>query len=204
MEKEKKVKTEKSKKSGLGTKIVLRIVTICLIALIVLGSGYFAGRKFFTQKKESTHALIEKQLSFCQELVTAKYRYSDIISLKKSSGFAKSYSIIKYSGVLKCGIAELADVEYHTNDLEKTIYIKLPSAEVLGNELTSLEVFDEKQSIFVPITTQEIFDEIENAKNETVTDLLADGILDDAKEYAERVITQFMYSLGYENVVFEN
>ncbi|MCI5606270.1 MAG: DUF4230 domain-containing protein [Treponema sp.] len=203
MKREKNIKNDKTKKSGLGTKIILRIVTILIVALIFLAGGYFINKKYFSPKKENTHALIEKQLSFCQELVTAKYRYSDIISLKKSSGFAKSYSIIKYSGILKCGIEELTDVDFRFDEFKKTIYIRLPQPEVIGNELTKLEIFDEKQSIFVPITTQEIFDEIENAKNEIAADLLADGILEDSKDYAQRIISQFMNSLGFENVIFE-
>ena len=94
-------------------------------------------------------------------------------------------------------------MDFRFDEFKKTIYIRLPQPEVIGNELTKLEIFDEKQSIFVPITTQEIFDEIENAKNETTADLLADGILEDSKEYAQRIISQFMNSLGFENVIFE-
>ena len=201
--KEKSPKSEKkqnSRKAGLGTRIILRIVTIVLIALIVLGSGYFGFRRFTTVKTESKLALVDRQLSYCQELVTAKYRYSDIITLKKSAGFSKSYSIIKYTGLVRAGLADITDVSYSVSLDGKTITLSVPKAEVLGNEIVSQSVFDEKQSVFVPISTQEIFDEIDRAKDQAVEDMIAEGILEDARTYAVRIITQFMLALGFEEV----
>ena len=201
--KEKSPKSEKkqsSRKAGLGTRIILRIVTIVLIALIVLGSGYFGFRRFTTVKTESKLALVDRQLSYCQELVTAKYRYSDIITLKKSAGFSKSYSIIKYTGLVRAGLADITDVSYSVSLDGKTITLSVPKAEVLGNEIVSQSVFDEKQSVFVPISTQEIFDEIDKAKDQAVEDMIAEGVLEDARTYAVRIITQFMLALGFEEV----
>ena len=64
----------------------------------------------------------------------------------------------------------------------------------------SQSVFDEKQSVFVPISTQEIFDEIDRAKDLAVEDMIAEGILEDARAYSVRIITQFMLALGFEEV----
>ena len=196
-------KTEKKGKS-LAAKIILRIVTVILIFALGCGTFYFVSKKFssfFSVEKESKSALVERQLSYCQELVTAKYRYSDIITLKKSSGFAKSYSIVKYSGIVRVGIADFTDVSYYLSTNEKTVTVRLPKMEVLGNEIVSQEVFDEKQSIFVPISTQEIFDEIESARAEALEDMIAQGILKESAEYAKKIITQFMYACGFEEVI---
>ena len=193
-------KKQSSRKAGLGTRILLRIVTIVVIALIVLGGGYFGFRRFTTVKSESKLALVDRQLSYCQELVTAKYRYSDIITLKKSAGFSKSYSIIKYTGLVRAGLADITDVSYSVSLDGKTITLTVPKAEVLGNEIVSQSVFDEKQSVFVPISTQEIFDEIDRAKDQAVEDMIAEGILEDARAYSVRIITQFMLALGFEEV----
>ena len=181
-------------------KIILRIVSIVVIALILLAGGFVAFKRFSVVKTENKLAMVDRQLSFCQELVTAKYRYSDIITLKKSAGFSKSYSIIKYTGIIRAGIADFTDISYSVSLDGKTITLSLPKAEVLGNEIVNLGVFDEKQSVFVPISTQEIFDEIEKAKAEAVEDMLAEGVLEDAREYASRIITQFMLALGFEEV----
>lgn len=201
--KEKSPKSEKkqsSRKAGLGTRLLLRIVTIIVIALIVLCGGYIGFKRFTTVKTESKLALVDRQLSYCQELVTAKYRYSDIITLKKSAGFSKSYSIIKYTGIIRAGIADITDVSYSVSLDGKTITLNVPEAEVLGNEIVSQSVFDEKQSIFVSISTQEVFDEIDKAKQAAVEDMISEGVLDDARDYAVRIITQFMLALGFEEV----
>lgn len=197
MEKKKEKKTGSGK---LAAKVVLRIVTILVIAVILLAVGYFGYKKLTFVKSENKTALVDRQLSFCQELVTEKYRYSDIITLKKASGFARSYSIIKYTGLIRAGIADFTDISYSISLDGKTIMLNIPPAEILGNEVVSQSVFDEKHSIFVPISTQEIFDEIERAKAEAVEDMIAEGVLDDAREYAVRIITQFMLALGFEEV----
>lgn len=198
---EKAVKTVKTAgASRLVTKIILRIVTIVVIALILGAAAWFGLKKFTTVKYENKYALVDKQLSYCQELVTAKYRYSDIITLKKAAGWAKSYSIIKYTGVVRAGIADITDVSYSISLDGKTITLEVPPAEVLGNEIVSQSVFDEKQSIFVPISTQDIFDEIDKAKAEALEDMIAEGVLEEAREYAVRIIKQFMLALGFEEV----
>ena len=198
---EKAVKTVKNTgASRLVTKVILRIVTIVVIVLILGTAAWFGLKKFTTVKYENKYALVDKQLSYCQELVTAKYRYSDIITLKKAAGWAKSYSIIKYTGVVRAGIADVTDVSYSISLDGKTITLEVPLAEVLGNEIVSQSVFDEKQSIFVPISTQDIFDEIDRAKAEALEDMIAEGVLDEAREYAVRIIRQFMLALGFEEV----
>lgn len=181
-------------------KIFVRVIVSVVIVLLLLCGGYFGFKRFGIVRTEIKLALVDRQLSYCQELVTAKYRYSDIITLKKSSGFAKSYSIIKYTGLIRAGIADITDVSYSVSLDGKTITLTVPPAEILGNEIVSQGVFDEKQSIWVPISTQEVFDEIEKAKAEAVEDMVAEGVLDEARDYAVRVITQFMLALGFEDV----
>ena len=197
-----KLPKEKTQKKGnkLLTKIVLRIVTIFVIAAFLCGALFYAYKKLTTVQKETNHAMVSKQLSYCQELVTSKYKYSDIIALKKSAGLAKSYSIIKYSGILRAGIFDFTEITYDISLDGTKLVIHVPKTEILGNEITKQEVFDEKQSIFVPITTQEIFDEIEKAKFEAAEEMIAEGILEESWEYACQIIKQFMLSLGFEEI----
>lgn len=182
------------------TKIFVRIVVaIFLLCAFAFGIN-FAVKKITQVNVEGKSALVTKQLSYCQELVTAKYRYSDIITLKKSAGFAKSYSIVKFSGILRVGIADITDVFYDISKDGKKLTVKMPPMEILGNDLVSQEVFDEKQSIFIPITTQEIFDEIEEARKQFAEDSVAEGILQEAGVYAEKIIRQMMMACGFESV----
>lgn len=193
------------KRTPLFARIILRVISIILIFVLGGAAVWLATRKmttFFEVEQESKRALVDRQLSYCQELVTEKYRYSDIITLKKTAGFAKSYSIIKYTGIIRAGIADFTDVWYSLSEDENTVTITLPPAEILGNDIVRQEVFDEKRSIFVPISTQEVFDEIEAARKVAQEDMIAEGILKDSAEYAKKIIRQFMLSCGFDDVVF--
>ena len=53
-------------------------------------------------------------------------------------------------------------------------------------------------------STQDVFDEIAKAKDEAVEDMVAEGILDEARDYAIRIITQFMLALGFEDVIIKS
>ena len=181
-------------------KIITKIIIWVILVAALLCGGYFGFKRFTAVKSESKIAMVDRQLSFCQELVSAKYRYSDIITLKKTAGLAKSYSIIKYTGIIRVGIADFTDLSYSISLDGRKITLTVPKTEILGNEIVSQSVFDEKRSVFVPITTQEIFDEIEAAKKDAVEEMIAEGVLEDARDYAIKIITQFMLALGFEDV----
>ena len=84
-------------------RLLLKIIFAALL-LGALGVGAYFGRKKITEVKlAKKYMRIERQLVLCRELVTVKLRYSEIVSIKKRSalGVAKSYSIVKYSGVAR-------------------------------------------------------------------------------------------------------
>lgn len=195
-----KEKKSQKKQISLAARILIRIVTILVAAVLGVTAGFFGFKRFTKVTKTTSYAMVEKQLSLCQELVTAKYRYSDIVTLKKSAAFAKSFSIIKYTGLIRGGIADITECDIQISSDGKQIKVKLPEPEILGNEVITMEVFDEQQSIFVPISTQEIFDEIQRSKDETLEDIIAEGFLKEAKNYAIRVITQVLQTSGFEQV----
>lgn len=199
---EKKQKVSKNT-NPLVTKIALRATTIICIALIILIPVSIALKKFNKPVDETRYALVDKQLSYCQELVTLKYRYSDISTIKKTSGFARSYSLVKYSGIIRAGIADVTDIQYQISKDGKMIRLTIPEAEILGNEIVKQEVFDESSSIFRPITTKEVFDEIKRSQDETCQDLIAEGLLTEARNYAINILTQFMKSIGFQEVIVQ-
>ena len=188
-------------RKSLAGSILTKIIIILLLLIILLGGGYYIFTKKFKPQKETNIAVIMNQLSFCQELVTAKYRYSDLISIKKTVALSKSLSIIKYSGVIRIGITDITQSDFELYNNGKALRIKIPDVEILGNDITSQEVFDETHSIFVPITLDEVFTEIEKAKDKTLEELVDDGVLDEARENAKKVIQQVMLAAGFEEVV---
>ena len=186
---------------GIFGAILTKIIIILFLIIVLLGGGYYITTKKFTPKTEVNIAIVMNQLSLCQELVTAKYRYSDIVSIKKSVAFSKSLSIIKYSGIIRIGIADITQSDFDVYNDGKSLRIKIPEVEILGNEISSQEVFDENHSIFVPITVDEVFVEIEKAKEKTLEELVSEGVIDEARENAKKVIQQIMLAAGFEEVI---
>ena len=179
-------------------KIIFWIVLICTISL----GGYFFLKKMTVVKTEKLHATVSKTLEQSAELCLYKMNYTDIITIKKrgAMGLAKSYSIVKYSCIIRAGIKNIDDITFSISEDLKSIEIFIPPAELLGNDITTQTVFDESQNIFVPIRIQEIFDEIEIAKDDAAKELLAEGFLDDADKRAQDYIKQLMYALGFNSV----
>lgn len=186
-----------------------RLLSKIIIVLILLCSLIFGGLfylQFFsknTTAPEVKSMVIQDQLQYCQEFVSIKYKYSDILAVKKSAkiGPAKSYGIIKYSAIIRVGIADMSMCDYEVSEDGKSVKVILPDVEVLGNDIINQEVFDEQHSMFVPITLEEVFGEIEKSREDALDEILQDGIITEAKEHARRIVRQMLMAAGYEEVV---
>lgn len=183
---------------------------ICLLLLILVASALAAGL-FYTWKKitqvqiEKKRETVTSQIEKVAELTVLKNTYSDVISIKKSAvaGLAKAYSIVKYTGVIRAGVKDVSRIKLDFSQDGKSIDVLLPHAEILGNGIIEQEVFDEKTSIFVPITTQEIFDEIASAMSLSEDRLIHSGYLIEADVYAKQLMSAFLTAAGYEEINIE-
>ena len=189
--------------ANLASKVILRVVTIVLIAAAVFALAAFAFGKLQKVRVQNKRTAVERELAECAELVLYKMRYSDIITLKKKGAIAKAFSIVRYEGVLRAGIENIRDAEVIVSPDAKSVVVKIPPTVLLGNDIQSQEVFDEQQRLFTRIGTQEIFDQIEIAKREAADEILADGLLDDADERAKQVIAALLKPLGFATVTVE-
>lgn len=183
---------------------------ISIILLLIAGTALSAGL-FYTWKKftriqtEKKRETVTSQIEKVAELTVLKNTYSDVISIKKSAvaGLAKAYSIVKYTGVIRAGIKDFSRIKLNFSPDGKSIDVLLPHAEILGNGIIEQEVFDEKTSIFVPITTQEIFDEIASAMSLSEDRLIHSGYLIEADVYAKQLMSAFLTAAGYEEINIE-
>ena len=189
--------------ANLASKVILRVVTIVLIAAAVFALAAFAFGKLQKVRVQNKRTAVERELAECAELVLYKMRYSDILTIKKKGAMSKAFSIVRYSGVLRAGIENIRDAEVIVSPDAKSVVVKIPPTVLLGNDIQSQEVFDEQQRLFTRIGTQEIFDQIEIAKREAADEILADGLLDDADERAKQVIAALLKPLGFATVTVE-
>ena len=77
--------------------------------------------------------------------------------------------------------------------------------EVLSNDISSIEVFDESKSIFVSISIKEIMEEIRFNQETASTEILETGFLSEAESHAAKIFESILYATGFKEVkvVFE-
>ncbi|MDE6068427.1 MAG: DUF4230 domain-containing protein [Treponemataceae bacterium] len=185
-------------------KLILRVATIFCILLALFFATKFSFAKFTQIQIEKKRVAVERNLLASAELVLYKMRYSDMLVVKKRQGFSSAKSFVRYSGILRAGIEDISQSEIFVSSDGKKLFVKIPSCVLLGNEICSQEIFDERQGFFTKITTQEIFTEIDEAKNNAAQEILADGLLSDADARAALVIRQLLLPIGFEDVFVEN
>ena len=77
-----------------------------------------------------------------------------------------------YYGIIRAGIEDISKCEYEIYNDGKGLKIHLPPTVILGNEIENQEVFDESHSIFVPISLEEVFNEIDKSREDSFLQLL--------------------------------
>lgn len=188
-------------------KILTRIILILALITALFFGGKFSWQKLGEIKTEKSSAIVFRELEKCAELVTAKNTYSDIISIKKTriAGFAKSFSIIKYTGVIRGGIKDISKAQVKIYDMGRKVKVLLPKMEILSNDISSIEVFDESKSIFVSISVKEIMEEIRFNQETASAEILGTGFLSEAESHAAKIFESILYASGFKEVevVFE-
>ncbi|MCM1320589.1 MAG: DUF4230 domain-containing protein [Bacteroides sp.] len=176
----------------------------CRIILFALCAGaiWYGFKQFAKIRYESVSALVSAELAKCAELTVVKNNYSDIVTLKKSAvfGIAKSYSIIRYSGVVRAGIADLSAAAFSVSQDCKSVHVVLPPVAVLGNDITHFEVFDEMNNIFMPIAAREIFAEIDKSRLNALDSIASSGLLLEAQNHCRLLVSHLLAAMKFEDI----
>lgn len=194
------ISEEKMKKIA---KLIARMtITLCVLVALFFAARYSLSR-FTRIQIEKKRVAVERNLLASAELVLYKMRYSDMLVVKKRQGFSSAKSFVRYTGIVRAGIEDISQSEISVSPDGKNLSVKIPPCVLLGNEICSQEIFDERQGFFTKITTQEIFEEIDAAKENAAQEILADGLLSDADARAALVIRQLLLPIGFEDVFVE-
>lgn len=183
-------------------KILLKIILILALVVVIFFGGKFSWNKAMEIQTEKSSAIVFRELENCAELITVKTTYSDIIAIKKSriAGLAKSFSIIKYTGVIRGGIKDISQAQVKISERGKKARVILPKMEILSNDISSIEVFDESKSIFVSISVKEIMEEILFNQEAASAEILGTGFLSEAESHAAKIFESILYASGFKEV----
>lgn len=208
MEDSKEINNKLPKKNKrLKSKIVQAIILLLLILLIACGC--FIGGVIFQNNQPQEEAIptinsiqVVNDIQSIGELATIKYIYTDMGKFENSQQF-KGYDIplttksfiLSWNGTIKAGV-DTKEITINVNEDNKTILVHIPKAKILSHETdeNSVEIFDENNNIFNPITLEDYNSFFAESKLEMEQRALDNGLLDEAIENAKNVISQILTS----------
>ena len=191
------------KLAKLKNKLTSLIILLMLVSSIVM---IYSIIDSINKDNAISSTVISERLSKISELSTAKYNYSNVLSLKDSKKF-KHFSIpfteksflVKYSGYIKAGV-DLNDLDIVVN--EKTVALTLNKAKIIDHAINNedLFIYDEKSSMFNKLSMQDMIYEISNEKGKIESDLLKTGFLDEANSNTKLLLQGILSDMGFENI----
>ena len=189
------------KKMRLKTKLLIgaaALAVLCTAALAAFLYGMAAGSR--EEEPVVTSDLLGEQLRSAQELVTVAYYYTNMGRFENQVHFygwegpftTKSF-IISYDGVIKAGV-DLTAVSVQVDEAAKTVAGTLPESRILSHEIPedSLEVFDENDNIFNPITIEDYAGFTKDQKEAMELRAAENGLLTSAEEKARTTVESFL------------
>lgn len=167
----------------------LGILILILLALVVM----LGIRDVFSTDGKTTKLGFEDigelatQSAYCTEVqVTDPSRELFGINIP----FTQSKYIYSYDIVIKAGL-DFTGITW--SEQGDTIRITLPEIKILSSEidLDSLKVYHEDESIFQKITLEDNNAALASLKTRAEEDAIANGLLDEARDNAEQILTAF-------------
>lgn len=160
---------------------------------IVVGVTCFLGGRHSSRTPEITPpdpVVLQSHLTELAELATVSYHYTNMSQFQNSNDFygvkipfTTKRFILSYNGEIKAGI----DLSQVAVQVEGTVVeVQLPPSKILAHEIDekSVEVFDEKSSIFNPLHVKEFADFQADQKDIMEQKALDGGLLQEAAERA--------------------
>lgn len=192
-----------------------KLAATLVLGLIIGAIGVFAFLQTnlfgLAADSSSETGLVHDRIVELSEWTTLKYEYSYAIVSREDNNipftdinFAEAIKLIEYSGYLKAG-SDLSGLEVTTDEGSEKISLRVPKAKILDNvvETEKTTVTDVKGNIFSDYPTQKVFDEVNENKKQIEEEKIDQGLLDEADQRTEELLTDFLKAQGYSEVVIE-
>ena len=185
----------------LRTKLLLIAAAVVLVCGAML-AAFLLGLRQGGQEETPviTSDLLGERLRSAQELATVAYYYANMGRFENHVDFygwkvpltTKSF-IVSYDGVIKAGV-DLGGVEVEVDETGKTVTVTLPDSGILSHEIPedSIEVFDESDNIFNPITIEDYTGFTRDEKTAMEQRAIDNGLLTSASEQARSAVESLL------------
>lgn len=191
-------------KKYLKSGITIMIIIVLISIIVIMGLKNFSSSESKTTKIGFEDiGELATQAAYCTEVnVTEASR--DLWGLPIP--FTQSKYIYSYDVVVKAGF-NFGDIKWNLDEENFKIEVQLPEIQILDNDIVpnSFKIYHEQESIFRQITLEENNEAQEAMKQNAVTDAMENGILEDARDNAETILTGFfanVYDLNKYEIKF--
>ena len=188
-------------KEPLHPLMTARYLWLGILLCALVGGACFLGGRWSAGRSENVQidaVVLQNQLTEIRELATVTYAYTNMAQFERSNDFygvkvpftTKSF-ILTYDGTIKAGV----DLDGAAVDVSGTaVTITLPEARILshGIDEDSVEVFDEKTSIFNPFTVEDFTSFQADQKAAMEERALSRGLLEEARSKAVSSVKQLL------------
>ena len=152
-------------KKGIHPYKTVKYICLGILLCVLVGAAGFLSGRYTAANSETTPELsavvVESRLTEIRELATMTYSYTNMAQFENSNDFygvkvpftTKKF-ILTYDGTIKAGV-DLSRAQVEASGGE--VHIVLPEVQILSHEIdgNSVEIFDEKTSIFNPFTVED-------------------------------------------------
>lgn len=177
--------------SLLKPKFLLPVIGI----LVVIIAALFVKNVFTTESKSTKLGFedigeLTTQSAYITE-VNVSEDARDLFGLEIP--FTQSKTIFSYDVVVKAG-TDFSNIKWNVDDNAKTISVTLPEFYISSTDLQtdSFKLYHEAESIFTPITVEDINASIADLTKNAQQTALDNGILEEAEANAKELLTGFI------------
>jgi len=187
-------------------KLFKLVVLGILIGVVASGVTFVMTSRMSERETFSSSGVIERVKNI-SELNTVEMYFNEIIDFKNAKFFndfeipftEKSF-IFTVKARVKAGV-EMSLIEASDIDIkEKDLVLRLPGPEITSLEILSYKAYDEKDGLFNEVTTEDTLKALELFEGDLKNQAKDNGIIEKAKENAEKSIRSIFMMAGYEQV----
>ena len=169
---------------------------------------YNKDQKELAQNNKSINStLVIERISGIWELATTKYYYTNVVSYKENMKindveipFTQKGFLIKYDGYLKAGI-DINSIKI-ISEMDNQIKISISKPKILDHTIDekSVNVYDEKNSVFNSIKIKDVFDMISSEKKKMEEKMVENGFLEEADKNTRIALENMLKNMGFTSV----
>lgn len=190
----KELSDTQTKKKNWFASALIKILPGVVVAVILIGIFLFFRSNLFSHSTNVTNVTLESRFGPISELLTYEQSYAVTKTYEDSKRFFDLFDIpfthksvvVVANGKIKVGF-ELSSVKPELDSENKIVHIDMPAPQVKDNYIEIVTCVEEN-SIFNPISVDEINNELENEKKQKLDEAMKKGILKKAEENAKKII----------------